>query len=77
MEITRTQNLVAAALVALAAFTTTVQAQQVPIPRSAAEVPGPVAGTAMTKEYVQMLGRMAYIWGWPLSPNSPGKTTDV
>jgi hypothetical protein len=66
MEITRIENLAAAALVALAAFTTTVQAQQVPIPRSAAEVPGPVAGTAMTKEYVQMVGRMAYIWGWPL-----------
>jgi hypothetical protein len=41
-------------------------AQQVPIPRTPAEVPGPAAGTAMTKEYVQMIGRMAYIWGWPM-----------
>lgn len=40
--------------------------QQVPIPRSAAEVPGPTPGTAMTKEYVQMVGRMAYLWGWPI-----------
>jgi hypothetical protein len=25
-----------------------------------------VAGTAMTKEYVQMVGRTAYFWGYPL-----------
>jgi hypothetical protein len=42
------------------------QAQQVPIPTTAAQVPGPAPGTAMTKEYVQMVGRMAYMWGWPL-----------
>jgi hypothetical protein len=45
---------------------TTAQAQQVPLPTTAAEVPGPAAGTAMTKEYVQMVGRMAYVWGWPM-----------
>ena len=43
-----------------------VQAQQFPIPTTAAEVLGPAAGTAMTKEYVQTVGRMAYLWGWPL-----------
>jgi hypothetical protein len=42
------------------------QAQQVPISTTAAQVPGPAPGTAMTKEYVQMVARMAYIWGWPL-----------
>jgi hypothetical protein len=42
-----------------------VQAQQVPIPQTAAEVPGPAPGP-MTKAYVQMVGRMAYFWGWPL-----------
>jgi hypothetical protein len=42
------------------------QAQQFPLPTAAAEVPGPAPGTAMTKEYVQMIGRMAYVWGWPL-----------
>jgi hypothetical protein len=42
------------------------QAQQVPLPKTAAEVPGPAAGTAMTKAYAQMVGRMAYLWGWPL-----------
>ena len=30
-----------------------VVAQQVPIPTTAAEVPGPASGTAMTKAYVQ------------------------
>jgi hypothetical protein len=42
------------------------QAQQVPIPQTPAEVPGPAPGTAMTTAYVQTIGRMAYIWGWPL-----------
>ena len=32
----------------------------VSIPQSASEVPGPVPGNTMTKEYVQMVGRMAY-----------------
>jgi len=42
------------------------QGLQIPLPKTAADVPGPMAGTAMTKEYVQMVGRMAYVWGWPL-----------
>ena len=42
------------------------QEQQVPQPKTAAEVPGPASGTAMTREYVQMVGRMAYVWGWPM-----------
>jgi hypothetical protein len=42
------------------------QAQQVPIPRTASQVPGPPPGTAMTTTYVQMVGRIAYVWGWPL-----------
>ena len=42
-----------------------VHAQQVPIPQTAAEVSGPAPGP-MTKTYVQMVGRMAYLWGWPL-----------
>lgn len=41
-------------------------AQQVPLPKTAADVPGPAAGTAMTTEYVQMVGSMAYLSGWPL-----------
>jgi hypothetical protein len=42
-----------------------VQAQQVPLPTTPAEVPGPPSGTAMTSSYVQSVGRMAYLWGWP------------
>ena len=42
-----------------------IQAQQFPIPQTAAEVPGPTLGP-MTKAYVQQAGRMAYVWGWPL-----------
>ena len=41
-------------------------AQQIPAPKNAAEVPGPAAGTVMTKPYVEAVGRMAYLWGWPL-----------
>ena len=49
----------------LAMLVGNLQAQQVPIPQTAAEVPGPTPGP-MTKAYVQMAGRMAYVWGWPL-----------
>jgi len=42
------------------------QAQQIPIPETAAQVPGPASGNTMTREYVQSVGRMAYLWGWPL-----------
>jgi hypothetical protein len=55
----------ASGALALAMLATGVQAQQVPIPQTAAEVRGPAAGP-MTKAYVQMVGRMAYVWGWPL-----------
>jgi hypothetical protein len=43
---------------------------QYPNPKNAAEVPGPAPGNMMTKEYVQMVGRMAYFWGWPLVSNA-------
>ena len=52
--------------VALAMLAGSTQAQQVPIPTTPAEVPGPASGNAMTKEYVQMVGRMAYVWGYPM-----------
>jgi len=29
-------------------------------------VPGPVPGTEMTPWYVQTVGRLAYVWGWPM-----------
>jgi hypothetical protein len=51
--------------VALAMVAGNVQAQQVPVPQTAAAVPGPAPGP-MTKDYVRMVGRTAYVWGWPL-----------
>ncbi len=40
-------------------------AQQVPIPTTATEVPSLAPGP-MGKAYVQMVGRMAHLWSWPL-----------
>ena len=39
---------------------------QVPVFKSAKDVPSTPAGTVMTKEYVGAVARVAYIWGWPL-----------
>ena len=39
------------------------EAVQVPLPKTAAEVRGPVGGNTMTPAYVQLVGRMAYVWG--------------
>jgi hypothetical protein len=47
-------------LVATVTVVMTAHAQQVPIPTTAADVPGPAPGTAMTKPYVEAVGRMAY-----------------
>src|SRR4029453_10325777 len=65
MKSARQLTLIASAL-ACALVCTPLQAQQVPIPTTAAQVPGPPSGTAMTTAYVQSVGRMAYLWGWPL-----------
>src|SRR5688500_10231145 len=39
---------------------------QVPIPKAAPEVRGPAPGNAMTPAYVELVGRMAYVWGYPM-----------
>ena len=44
-------------------------AQQVAAPKSPADVPGVPPHTVMTKEYLKMVGRSAYLWGWPLVNN--------
>ena len=44
----------------------TAQAQQVPNPTTAAQVPAPAPGP-WTNAYVQLVGRMAYLWGFPLA----------
>ena len=63
-------------------------AQQVTQPGTASEIKGTPAGTVMTKEYVETIGRFAYLWGWPLVNNlnralgveklpEPGRIGDV
>ena len=60
-------SIVATALASSLAMAPSVAlAQQVLIPTAASQVPGPPSGTAMTTAYVQSVGRMAYLWGWPL-----------
>ena len=66
MTITFVRVLIAAVLAVSVLAPTGLFAQQVPLPKIAADVPGPATGTAMTKEYVQMVGRMAYVWGYAL-----------
>jgi hypothetical protein len=68
MKTPNKQILCASALLGALSFATA-PAQQVPTPRSADEIKGTPPGTVMTKEYVEMVGRMAYVWGWPLVNN--------
>jgi hypothetical protein len=44
-------------------------AQQVRPWKSAADIAGTPAGTVMPRAYVETVGRLAYIWGWPLVNN--------
>jgi hypothetical protein len=39
---------------------------QVSLPKTPADVPAPATGVVMHPEYARAIGRMAYIWGWPL-----------
>jgi len=41
-------------------------AQQVPMPQTAADVTPAATGMVMHPEYAKTLGRMAYVWGWPM-----------
>lgn len=42
------------------------EAGQVPAPQSAGDVPMPVAGAPLSPDYAAAIGKMAYLWGWPL-----------
>lgn len=53
-------------VLAAAAVIKDATAQQVSAPTSASRVPGMPADTVMPKGYVELMGRMAYVWGWPL-----------
>ena len=66
MRTNRRTALVGGLVLAAAGFTKPAQAQQVPAPKSAADVPGMPASTIMTKDYVRMVARVAYVWGWPM-----------
>ncbi|WP_295446999.1 DUF1254 domain-containing protein [uncultured Thiodictyon sp.] len=56
--------------VALAAVLVTATAlggePAVPLSAKAGQSPDPAAGNLLTPAYVQAVGRMAYLWGWPL-----------
>lgn len=54
--------LVLALAVAFSAFSAE---KRIP-PRPSSGVPGPVPGTILTREYVRLIGRMAYLWAWPM-----------
>src|SRR6516162_9115748 len=54
------------ALLSAATVNKIARAQQVAAPTSPADVPGTPSSTIMTKEYVDMVGRIAYVWGWPM-----------
>ena len=45
---------------------TAAQFQANTFPTSVAEVTQPVTGAIMHEEYIKTIGRMAYVWGWPL-----------
>jgi hypothetical protein len=66
--ITSRRDVMAGASMLLAAATTSrlAGAQQVPAPRTAADVAGTPRGTIMPTDYVVMVARTAYLWGWPL-----------
>lgn len=62
-------------VVIMAAISTQGIAQQTPFPTSAAEVKTPVSGAVMHTEYVKTIGRMAYVWGWPMVNNFNRRAT--
>jgi hypothetical protein len=49
-----------------ALLTTELRAQQVPLPQQPSEVTSPATGVVMQPEYAKVIGRLAYVWGWPM-----------
>jgi hypothetical protein len=45
---------------------TATEAFQVPAPMKAADVTVPAAGAGIREEYARAVGRVAYLWGWPM-----------
>jgi len=55
-----------ALLAASTCLTTGAALAQLPFPQTAAAVTAPATGVTMHPDYAKAVGRMAYIWGWPL-----------
>jgi hypothetical protein len=67
MKATFRKNLFVITVLAFLATTfSAAHAQQTSFPESASEVTKPVAGVVMDRGYVKTIGRMAYVWGWPM-----------
>ena len=49
-----------------AAASTAAAAGQVALPRTAADVTAPATGVVMHPAYAKAVGRLAYVWGWPM-----------
>ena len=62
---TRIRSVLIALLIVAIASTAT-QAQQVSAPQKPGDVTPAASGVLMHSEYVKTLGRMAYVWGWPI-----------
>lgn len=60
---------IAVGVAVLASCTMALHAQQAPSSRSPSKLMGTPPGTIMTKEYVETVGRLAYVWGWALVNN--------
>ena len=52
--------------ISLTAHVATAAEGQVPFPKAPADVTQPATGIVMHPEYAKAVGRMAYIWGWPM-----------
>ena len=68
MMFTRRTMTAVGAVLAISSFVSAnaILAQQVPAPQTAAEVTAPAMGVVMFPEYAKAIGRVAYVWGWPL-----------
>jgi hypothetical protein len=60
-----TARVILTALCALALVGSAI-AQQVSAPATASDVTAPATGVVMHPAYAKVVGRMAYVWGWPM-----------
>ena len=53
-------------VVATLAATSIQASSEVPFTKASSKLTLPVSGAVMHEEYVKTIGRMAYVWGWPM-----------